>query len=139
MNKALRIIALIGCILFLLSHYVVMSIDKEYFPMFAHLYPFIAKFWFEASRLLLIFNWHIDISILFSFIKYILLINVAFAMFAFKYPFFYRVTIFIMIFLLSIYLVTLIFLGLTSIYPIYTFSIAMLLILSFCLMKLQRP
>lgn len=135
MNKAIRIIVLTGFIFFLASHYLVMSIDKEYFPVFAYLYPFVAKVWFEFGRLLLSMNWHIDLETLFNAIKYLFLFNIAIAIFAFKYQKFYRITLWIGALLFACYLLALLFLGLATIYPIYTVCIAFALAIFLSLIK----
>lgn len=128
MNKALRLSVLTGLILFLACHYLVMSIHKEYFPVFAYLYPFVAKVWFETGRILLSLNLHIDLSEFFNTIKYALLLSIAIAIFAFKYHIFYKITTWIGITIFTCYLLVLIFLGLITIYPSYTAFIILALI-----------
>ncbi len=138
MNKAIRITVLTGFIFFLASHYLVMSIDREYFPVFAYLYPFVAKVWFETGRLLLSMNWNIDLESLFKVIKYLFLFNIAIAVFAFKYQRLYKITLWIGALLFACYLLALLFLGLTTIYPIYTVCIAFALAIFLSLIK-NRP
>ena len=138
MNKAIRITVLTGFIFFLASHYLVMSINKEYFPVFAYLYPFVAKVWFETGRLLLSMNWTIDLEILFKTIKYFCLLTIAIAVFAFKYQFFYRIILWIGTLLFACYLLALLFLGLATIYPIYTVCIAFALAIFLSLIKNRK-
>jgi len=135
MNRAIRITVLTGFIFFLANHYLAMSINKEFFPVFAYMYPFVAKFWFETGRILLAFNFNIDLSELFYTIKYIFLLGIAIAIFAFKYNLFYKITIWIGIVLFTCYLLALVFLGLTIIYPIYTVCIAFVLAIFLSLLK----
>ncbi|WP_077928918.1 hypothetical protein [Wohlfahrtiimonas populi] len=135
MNKAIRITVLTGFIFFLASHYLVMSINKEYFPVFAYLYPFVAKVWFESGRLLLSMNWNVDLETLFKAIKYLFLLNIAIAIFAFKYQSFYRIILWIGAILFACYLLALLFLGLATIYPIYTVCIAFALAIFLFLIK----
>lgn len=138
MNKTIRIVVLIGLIFFFIAHYLVMSIDKEYFPVFAYLYPFVAKVWFEAGRLALAFNLQTDITIIFTAIKYIFLMNIALALFAFKYDRFYSMVLWSSAAIFICYLIALLFLGLATIYPIYTVSIAFALAISLSLLKNQH-
>lgn len=135
MNKFIRIIVLIGLIIFLAAHYLVMSIDKEYFPMFAYLYPFVAKVWFETGRLLLAMNLHIDLSKLFHSLRYLFLLNIALAIFAFKYQILYKLILWIMLLLCVIYLALLIILGLIPIYPLYSLAILSMTMLLLPLIK----
>lgn len=135
MSKTIRITVLIGFIFFLACHYLLMSIEKEYFPVFAYLYPFVAKVWFETGRLLLAFNWNIDIANLFNAMKYIFLFSIVIAVFAFKYQIFYKTIIWMGVIFFTCYLLTLIFLGLISIYPIYITFIACTLVIFLSLAK----
>lgn len=123
MNKAIRITALIGLLFFLASHYLVVSVHKEHFPIFAYLYPFVAKFWFETGRFFLMINWPIDLEYLFGFIKYLLLFNIAIVIFAFKSQWFYIMTLWLDLIIFACYSFAIIFLGLATIYPIYTLYI----------------
>lgn len=135
MNKAIRIIVLTGFIFFLASHYLVMSIDKEYFPVFAYLYPFVAKVWFETGRLFMSINLNIDLENLFKIIKYLVLLAIVIAVFAFKYQSLYRITLWIGTILCAGYLLALFFLGLVTIYPIYTVCSAFALAIFLSLIK----
>lgn len=135
MNKTIHIVVLTGLIFFLACHYLVMNIHKEYFPVFAYLYPFVGKIWFETGRVLLAFNLHIDLAKLFNIIKYILLLNIVIAIFAFKYHIFYKMTVWIGVILFTCYLFVLIALGLLTIYPTYTIFIACIAIIFLSLLK----
>lgn len=135
MNKAIRITVLTGFIVFLACHYLVMSVHKEYFPVFAYLYPFVAKVWFETGHLLLLMNWQIDLVTLFNPIRYLLLVNIAIAIFAFKYQLFYIIALWLGLIIITGYLFTLMFLGLITIYPIYTLCIFASLIIFLLLIK----
>lgn len=120
MNKSIKLISLTSLIVFLGFHYLVMSITKENFPAFTYFYPSIAKIWFEAGRLLLFFNIQIDLTLIFTKLRYIFLVFIGLTLFAFKYPSFYRITLWLASFFFGCYLLGLIFLGLENIYPLYT-------------------
>lgn len=137
MNRAIRIALLIGVVFFFATHYLVMSINKEYFPIFAYLYPFVAKVWFETGRFLLALDIQTDLTIVFNAIKYLLLLGIAIAIFAFKYALFYKITLWLCTIIFTAYLLALVFLGLIMIYPIYTICIAFALAIFLSLLKKQ--
>lgn len=137
MNKLVRNLVLIGWLFFIIIHYLIMDITKAHFPIFAYLYPFIGKFWFETGRLLLYLNAGADLTSLFSFVKLLLLANIATTLFAFKYPIFYRITLYFAAFFLISYLIGMMFLGLLTIYPIYIIMILCILFIFIALIYQQ--
>lgn len=123
MNKTFRSCLLTLFILFLLVHYLILNISKEQFPLFAYLYPFTAKIWFEFARLLLAFNIQIDFTSLFTFLKYFILLSLLLAILAYKNKNCYKLTIWNGLFIFAFYLYAIISLGLLVLYPLYCLAI----------------
>lgn len=100
-------------------HYFIMSISKELFPVFSYLYPFVSKFWFEASRLLLSFNLQLDIVLLFKGVRYLLIGMIITTLFSFKYKLAYQIMLWSASLFTAVYIMCMLYLGLLLIYPFY--------------------
>lgn len=100
-------------------HYFIMSISKELFPVFSYLYPFVSKFWFEASRLLLYFNLQLDIILLFKGVRYLLIGMIITTLFSFKYKLAYQIMLWSASLFTAVYIMCMLYLGLLLIYPFY--------------------
>lgn len=127
MNRAIQISLLLLFIGFLIVHYFIMTIEQEYFPVFAHFYPFVAKVWFEIGRFILFMNLPFRLEELFFGLRNLLLLEVAIALFAFKYHSFYKATLWLASIFFGLYLMLIFYLGLATLYPIFTVVIAVIL------------
>ena len=119
MSKFFKIFLPICLLLFLMIHYFIMSISKELFPAFSYLYPFVSKFWFEASRLLLYFNLQLDIVLLFKGVRYLLIGMIITTLFSFKYKLAYQIMLWSASLFTAVYIMCMLYLGLLLIYPFY--------------------
>ncbi len=119
MSKFFKIFLPICLLLFLMIHYFIMSISKELFPVFSYLYPFVSKFWFEASRLLLYFNLQLDIVLLFKGVRYLLIGMIITTLFSFKYKLAYQIMLWSASLFTAVYIMCMLYLGLLLIYPFY--------------------
>lgn len=119
MSRFFKIFLPICLLLFLMIHYFIMSISKELFPVFSYLYPFVSKFWFEASRLLLYFNLQLDIILLFKGVRYLLIGMIITTLFSFKYKLAYQIMLWSASLFTAVYIMCMLYLGLLLIYPFY--------------------
>lgn len=119
MSRFFKIFLPICLLLFLMIHYFIMSISKELFPVFSYLYPFVSKFWFEASRLLLYFNLQLDIVLLFKGVRYLLIGMIITTLFSFKYKLAYQIMLWSASLFTAVYIMCMLYLGLLLIYPFY--------------------